>query len=132
MAFTPDIRLCVYHCLEEYIQRTEKLRSDDGQLFISFNKPRNKVSRETVRRWIKNVMVLAGIDVNHTAQDRRQRQRLLKRNSHYVKSWRLQVGNLIVHLLSIIIRRLLSEVQTMLINFYRVSLKIGLRKVLLD
>ena len=37
MAFTPDIRLCIYHCLEEYIQRTEKLRSDDGQLFISFN-----------------------------------------------------------------------------------------------
>ena len=51
MAFTPDIRLCVYHCLEEYIQRTEKLRSDDGQLFISFNKPHNKVN-------------LAGIDVN--------------------------------------------------------------------
>ena len=52
MAFTPDIRLCVYHCLEEYIQQTEKLRSDDGQLFISFNRPHNKVSRETVRRWI--------------------------------------------------------------------------------
>ena len=64
MAFTPDIRLCVYHCLEEYIQRTEKLRSDDGQLFISFNKPHHKVNRETVRRWIKNVMDLAGIDVN--------------------------------------------------------------------
>ena len=60
MAFTPDIRLCVYHCLEEYIQRTDKLRSDDEQLFISFNKPHNKVSRETVRRWIKNVMILAG------------------------------------------------------------------------
>ena len=60
MAFTPDIRLCVYHCLEEYIQRTDKLRSDDGQLLISFNKPHNKVSRETVRRWIKNVMILAG------------------------------------------------------------------------
>ena len=44
MAFTPDIRLCVYHCLEEYIQRTEKLRSDDGQLFISFNKPHNSQS----------------------------------------------------------------------------------------
>ena len=53
MAFTPDIRLCVYHCLEEYIQQTDKLRSDDGQLLISFNKPHNKVSRETVRRWIK-------------------------------------------------------------------------------
>ena len=24
MAFTTDIRLCVYHCLEEYIQRTGK------------------------------------------------------------------------------------------------------------
>ena len=36
MAFTPEIRLCIYHCLEEYIQRTDKLRSDDGQLFISF------------------------------------------------------------------------------------------------
>ena len=71
MAFTPDIRLCVYHCLEEYIQRTEKLRSDDGQLFISFNKPHNKVSRETLRRWIKNVMVLAGIDVNIFTSDAR-------------------------------------------------------------
>ena len=64
MTFTPDIRLCVYHWLEKYIQRTEKLRSDDGQLFISFNKPHNKVSRETVCQWIKNVMVLAGIDAN--------------------------------------------------------------------
>ena len=58
MAFTPDIRLCVYHCLEEYIQRTEKLRSDDGQLFISFSKRHNKVSRETVRRWIKTSWLL--------------------------------------------------------------------------
>ena len=36
MAFTPDIRLCVYHCLEEYIERTGKLRSDEGQLFYKF------------------------------------------------------------------------------------------------
>lgn len=48
MAFTPEIRLCVYHCLEEYIQRTEKLRSDDGQLFISFT---SHTTKSVVKRY---------------------------------------------------------------------------------
>lgn len=65
MALTPDTHLCVYHCLTEYLKRTQTLQSDleQGQLFISFNKPHKKVSRETIRRWIKQVMILAGIDV---------------------------------------------------------------------
>ena len=50
MAFTPDIRLCVYYFLNEYTKRTDTLRSDDGQLFVSYVKPYKKVSRETIRR----------------------------------------------------------------------------------
>ena len=64
MVFTPDTRLCVYDCLNEYIKRTDTLRSDDGQLFVSYVKPYKKVSRETIRRWLKHVMLLSGIDIN--------------------------------------------------------------------
>ena len=64
MAFTPDICLCVYDCLNEYRKRTDTLQSDDGQLFVSYVKPYKKVSHETIRHWLKHVMLLFGIDIN--------------------------------------------------------------------
>ena len=64
MAFTPDIRFCIYDCLNEYKKGTDPLRSDDGQLFICYVKPYKKVSRETIRRWLKHVMLLSGIHIS--------------------------------------------------------------------
>ena len=62
--FPSDEGLCVATVLDEYIKRTEPLRGSEKQLFISFIKPHKKVSKESISRWIKNVMQVAGIDTS--------------------------------------------------------------------
>jgi hypothetical protein len=52
-------------CLEVYIHRTAHLRDcDSDSLLISFIKPYHKVSTDTIARWIKTVLRLAGIDTS--------------------------------------------------------------------
>jgi hypothetical protein len=61
----PDQALCVVKCLEVYIPRTAHLRDcDSDTLLISFMKPYHRVSTDTIARWIKTVMRLAGIDTS--------------------------------------------------------------------
>ena len=62
-AYTLDKSLCVYSVLEEYLKRTEALRKSDF-LLISYVKPHDDVSTDTVARWIRTVMTLAGVDTN--------------------------------------------------------------------
>lgn len=62
-AFTVDPSLCLVETLCHYLERTKNLRKCES-LFISFMKPHNTVSRDTVSRWVKQMMILAGIDVN--------------------------------------------------------------------
>ena len=61
-AYAPDRRLCVYTYLKEYLARTEKLRGQETQLLISFQKPYKGVSTDTIGRWAKIVLSQAGID----------------------------------------------------------------------
>ena len=61
-AYSPDKRLCVYTCLETYIERTATLREQTTQLFISYTKPYSPISRSTISRWAKATMLAAGID----------------------------------------------------------------------
>ncbi len=62
-AYPPEPALCVISHLCEYINRTKTLRKPDcKQLLISFVKPYKAVSRETVSRWCKTVLNLAGIN----------------------------------------------------------------------
>ena len=56
-------KLCIVHHLKVYIQKTRDLRKD-RQLFISCGAPFKSVSRDTISRWIKTVLQLAGVDVN--------------------------------------------------------------------
>lgn len=63
-AFAPDRRLCVCVALNEYLVRTKELRGDDTILFISLNRPHRPVTRDTIGRWIKAVLKLAGINTN--------------------------------------------------------------------
>lgn len=61
----PDKDLCVVKCLEVYIHRTAHLRDcDSDTLLVSFMKPYRKVSTDTIARWIKTVLRLAGIDTS--------------------------------------------------------------------
>lgn len=62
-AYPEDTRICVVSTLWEYLNRTHDLRSTkDKNLFISFAKPHKPVSRDTISRWVKSTLALAGVD----------------------------------------------------------------------
>lgn len=56
-------RLCIVTHLREYLHRTKSLRAGD-KLLVSFVKPYHHISRDTLSRWLKTVLDLAGIDLN--------------------------------------------------------------------
>ena len=62
--FLYDQSLCVATVLDKYIKRTEIVQGNEKQLFISLIKPLKNVSKESISRWIKNVMQVAGIDTS--------------------------------------------------------------------
>lgn len=69
--FEGDEDLCPVSCLNCYLARSTSWRSmeADGthspnQLLLSHIKPHNIVTKSTIARWLKDVMTLAGINVN--------------------------------------------------------------------
>ena len=68
--YTKEPKLCVITNLIEYLKKTQGKRSD-GALFISSQKPHNSVSRDTVSRWVKEMMTNAGIDPNFVSHSSR-------------------------------------------------------------
>lgn len=56
MPYRDNPSLCVLLALKEYLARTEKLRNDEKSFFISYFKPHHKVGRDTISRWIKNLL----------------------------------------------------------------------------
>lgn len=56
-------KLCLVHHLKLYIDKTAMLRKDK-QLFITCVEPHKAVSRDTISRWIKTVLHLAGVDIS--------------------------------------------------------------------
>ena len=63
--FTTSTR-CVLSTLREYIRRTESIRKS-RKLWIKVVKPHNEVTKETIGRWLKKVLVKADIDKKFTA-----------------------------------------------------------------
>ncbi|KAL9976890.1 hypothetical protein ACROYT_G014231 [Oculina patagonica] len=61
-SYPVDHRLCVVTCLKRYVELTEPVRDGHDPFWLSFTKPFKPVSRDTVSRWIRNVMEKAGID----------------------------------------------------------------------
>lgn len=62
-SFSEDKKLCPVEHLRAYLSRTEKLRPQAcDSLFISLSKPHAPISRATFSRWIKTVLLAAGID----------------------------------------------------------------------
>ena len=59
-----DKRLCIVHYIKTYLQRTLDSRGTEKQLFLTLSKPIRAASRDTISRWVKAVMQLAGIDVS--------------------------------------------------------------------
>jgi len=60
----PDRWLCIYTYLQKYLAVTKSLRGDEMKVLISLKKPYQAVSRDTIRRWIKQVLSNSGIDTN--------------------------------------------------------------------
>lgn len=63
-AYPPDRRLCVYSVYKEYMLRTKHLRENHSKLLVSYIKPHQPVTKDTVSRWIKTVLARAKIDIN--------------------------------------------------------------------
>ena len=62
LSYKPDRKLCPVAHIEEYVKRTSDIRGDQRQLFVSYQKPHKEISSDTVSRWLKNTLDLAGID----------------------------------------------------------------------
>ena len=58
----PDI--CVVSSMKEYLRRTQTLRKNEKQLFISYQQPHSGVSKDTISRWIKMVLCEAGVEMD--------------------------------------------------------------------
>lgn len=70
--YEPDVDICVYRTLLEYLQKTEEIRGTETQLILSYIKPHKPVVTTTISRWIKIVMKNSGIDVEqYTAHSTR-------------------------------------------------------------
>ena len=62
-AYAADICLCVVDVMKEYLERTKPLRGDITSLFVTYVKPYKTASKDTISRWIKTTLGLAGIDI---------------------------------------------------------------------
>ena len=62
--YTEDESICPFSALKSYIQRTKNINSKSSKLLISFKKPFNPVSAQTISRWIKDVLENSGVDTN--------------------------------------------------------------------
>jgi hypothetical protein len=63
-AYALDRRLCVVTVLKEYLKRTEPLRAGTSRLLITYQKPHHAASRDTIRRWTRETLIAAGIDMS--------------------------------------------------------------------
>ncbi len=61
--YAPDRRLCVVTVLKEYLQRTLDSRGRHTSLFLTLTKPVKPASRDTIRRWTRETLSLAGINM---------------------------------------------------------------------
>ena len=59
-----DKTLCVFTLLHEYLIRTSNLRGSCSQLLICHCKPHGPASKDTISRWLKQVMLDAGINTS--------------------------------------------------------------------
>lgn len=61
-SYDSDEKLDAYSLLKYYLQTTSSLRGSESQLFISYVPLYKPVSRDTLSRWIKEILDVAGID----------------------------------------------------------------------
>ena len=62
-AYPADPGLCVVTLVREYVARTQELRGSESKLLIRYVRPHHAVSKDTIARWVRTVMMGAGLDV---------------------------------------------------------------------
>ena len=62
LAFAPNRQLCLVTAMKCYLQLTKKLRGQETSLLITTQKPFKGASRDTISRWVRLVMKMAGLD----------------------------------------------------------------------
>ena len=69
-AYPDNPKICVVRALQEYRSRTEK-RRQSSRLLISFVRPFKPISSQTMSRWLRKAMQLAGIACHFTGHSTR-------------------------------------------------------------
>ena len=62
-AYPADPGLCVVTLVRENVARTQELRGSESKLLIRYVRPHHAVSKDTIARWVRTVMMGAGLDV---------------------------------------------------------------------
>ena len=63
-AYAHDRKLCVVSTIHHYLDRTKDLRGTVTRFFLTTKPPITSASRDTLRRWTRDMMKSAGIDLN--------------------------------------------------------------------
>lgn len=70
--FSRNDKLCIVKTFEQYLDKTVELRyENDRKLLISTQSPHRGVARSTVARWVKRLLIQAGIDPSFTCHSTR-------------------------------------------------------------
>lgn len=64
VAYPTDKRLCVVTAILSYLERTSTFRDTVTAFFLTTKPPIRVASRDTLRRWTKDIMLAAGIDLD--------------------------------------------------------------------
>ena len=61
-SYPEDKQLCICEVLQVYLEKAQPLRANYTQLPISYQKPHQLVTSETIARWLRIVLDNSGID----------------------------------------------------------------------
>ena len=70
--FNKNKRICAASTLKLYLEKTEGIRNNIQNLFISYEPPIKAISSQTLSRWVKETLKNSGIDTDiYTAHSTR-------------------------------------------------------------
>lgn len=63
-AYDIDTELCIHKTLTSYLDRTSEAQGPITSLFLTTKRPIKAASRDSIRRWTREVMAAAGLDMS--------------------------------------------------------------------
>ena len=62
MVYPGKSKLSIVAMLPEYLARTQDLRKDWDQLLLSYQKPHHPITKDTLARWLRDIVNKSGLD----------------------------------------------------------------------